>query len=171
MVCKCAFCSINSLHFSSWLSLTECTALHIWLARSCWRVNYAPGVSEFLGGGINSFWVTRVPLRALQEGSHLSNSTSAARRYYVQHKLFPGSPLWTQKIWFIISPTHTDTSHSIPVRERTSKRKIGEAGEARSFLSSCSLSGSKLQSDVPDPWPDFLLTMSHGLGLSFWSFC
>lgn len=39
-------------------------------------------------------------------------------------------------------------SHSIPVRERRrKKRKIGEAGDARSFLSSHSLSGAELQLD------------------------
>lgn len=67
---------------------------------------------------------------------------------------------------------HLIYSHSIPVTETTSKkRKIGEAGDARSFLSSPSLSGTEFRLDLPDPWVNFLVTRPQDLGLSTWNFC
>lgn len=46
-------------------------------------------------------------------------------------------------------------SHSIPGKESISKkREIRETGDARSFLSSHSLSGSELQLGFPDYWLD-----------------
>ena len=51
-----------------------------------------------------------------------------------------------------------------PCERENQQEKIGEA---RSFLSSCSLSGTELQSDLPDPWTGFLVTRSQDLGLSF----